>query len=93
MFVIAFAQVLYFIMHYKVFHSGRTLSCLQMFDENTLAYLEEASMTNKKIVLLTMVKIMLQINKLGCLSSILLKYYISVVHRNMIHSGRMMTYL
>jgi hypothetical protein len=80
-------------MHYKVFHSGRTLSCLQLFDENTLAYLEEAAMTNKKIVLLTMIKIMLQINKLGCLSSLLPKYYISSVHRKVIHSGRMLHYL
>jgi len=34
------------------------LHYLQMFDENTLAYLEEAAMTNKKNILLTMVKIM-----------------------------------
>ncbi len=60
-----------------------------MFDEDTLAYLAVTSIMNKKhFILLTMVNIMPRVNKLGCLSSLSLKYYISVVHRKVIHSGR-----
>jgi hypothetical protein len=60
-----------------------------MFDEDTLAYLAVAPIMNKKhFILLTMVNIMPRVNKLGGLSSLSLKYCISIVHLKVIHSGR-----